>query len=82
MPKDGKRKLKKHVSKVVDTVTTRVEAYWKDTMSMELKKELLRIRIKDLTLHFAKDIKSPVAEAVVMEAMEYVKEAKNPMRSI
>ena len=77
MPEDDKRKLKKHASKVVDTVTTRVKAYWKDTMSMELKKELLRIRIKDLKLHFVKDIKSPVAEAVIMEAVEYVKEAKN-----
>ncbi|KAF3949981.1 hypothetical protein CMV_024210 [Castanea mollissima] len=70
MPEDDKRKLRKHASKVVDKVTTRVEAYWKDTMSMERKKELLRIRIKDLTLHFVKDIKSPVAEAAVMEAVD------------
>ena len=77
MLEDDKRKLKKHASKVVDTATTRVKAYWKDTMSMEIKKELLRIRIKDLKLHFVKDIKSPVAEAVIMEAVEYVKEAKN-----
>ena len=45
-------------------------------MSMELKKDLLRIRIEDLKLHLAKK-ESQAAVAVVMQAVEYVKAAKN-----
>ncbi|KAF3969019.1 hypothetical protein CMV_007146 [Castanea mollissima] len=74
-PDYDKRKLKKHELKVVDTVTTRVKAYWKDSMSMELKKELLRIRIKDLMLHLDKIIKSSNLVETVMDTVEYVKVA-------
>ncbi|XP_030973185.1 uncharacterized protein LOC115993052 [Quercus lobata] len=74
----GSRKLKNPKK---DTMETQVKAYWNNTMSMELKKDLLRIRIEDLKLHFAKN-KSPAAEAVavaeeVMQAVEYVKISQN-----
>ncbi|XP_023913275.2 uncharacterized protein LOC112024854 [Quercus suber] len=62
-----------------DTMETRVKAYWNNTMGMELKKDLLRIRIEDLKLHFAKN-KSPAAVAMaeeVMQAVEYVKVSQN-----
>ena len=75
-PDYDKRKLKKHELNVVGTVTTRVKAYWKDSMSMELKKELLRIRIEDLILHLDKNIKSSNLIETVMDTVEYVKVAK------
>ncbi|XP_030969803.1 uncharacterized protein LOC115990080 [Quercus lobata] len=75
-PDYDKRKLKKHELNVVGTVTTRVKAYWKDSMSMELKKELLRIRIEDLILHLDKNIKSSNLVETVMDTVEYVKVAK------
>ena len=64
-----------------DTMETQVKAYWNNTMSMELKKDLLRVRIEDLKLHFAKN-ESPAAVAVavaeeVMQAVEYVKISQN-----
>ena len=62
-----------------DTMETQVKAYWNNTMSMELKEDLLRIRIEDLKLHFAKN-ESPAAVAVaeeVMQAVEYVKISQN-----
>ena len=70
--------LRKNLKKVLndETVATRVKDYWNDTMSMELKKDLLRIRIKSLERHFDKK-KSPEAVAVVMQAVEYAKAAKN-----
>ncbi|XP_030973246.1 uncharacterized protein LOC115993105 [Quercus lobata] len=70
--------LRKNLKKVLndETVATHVKDYWNDTMSMELKKDLLRIRIKSLKLHFDKK-KSPQAVAVVMQAVEHVKAAKN-----
>ncbi|XP_030969186.1 uncharacterized protein LOC115989568 [Quercus lobata] len=75
---DNKRKLKnvKKVAADVDTVATRVKAYWNHGMSMDQKKDLLRIGIEDLKLHFAKN-NSPAAMAVFMQAVEYVKVAKN-----
>ena len=76
---DNKRKLKnvKKVAADVDTVVaTRVKAYWNHRMSMKQKKDLLRIEIEDLKLHFAKN-NSPAAVAVLMQAVEYVKVAKN-----
>ncbi|KAF3954843.1 hypothetical protein CMV_019864 [Castanea mollissima] len=72
----GSRKLKNPKK---ETMETRVKAYWNNTMSMELKKDLLRIRIEDLKLHFAKNA-SPEAVAVaeeVMQAVEYVKISQN-----
>ncbi|XP_030968561.1 uncharacterized protein LOC115989042 isoform X2 [Quercus lobata] len=72
---DNKRKLKnvKKVAANVDTVAARVKAYWNDRISMELKKDLLSV---ELLLQFAnKD--SPEAVAVVMQALEHVKAAKN-----
>ncbi|XP_050285764.1 uncharacterized protein LOC126725239 [Quercus robur] len=75
-PDYDKRKLKKHELNVAGTVTTRVKAYWKDSMSMELKKELLRIRIEDLILHLDKNIKSSNLVETVMDTVEYVKVAK------
>ncbi|KAK7838368.1 hypothetical protein CFP56_019941 [Quercus suber] len=75
-PDYDKRKLKKHELNVFGTVTTRVKAYWKDSMSMELKKELLRIRIEDLILHLDKNIKSSNLVETVMNRVEYVKVAK------
>nr|XP_023875434.1 uncharacterized protein LOC111987922 [Quercus suber]POE82318.1 hypothetical protein CFP56_50289 [Quercus suber] len=73
---DNKIRKLKNVKKVaanVDTVAARVKAYWKDRMSMELKKDLLSL---ELLLPFAeKD--SPAAVAVVMQAVEHVKAAKN-----
>ncbi|XP_065618766.1 uncharacterized protein LOC111988403 [Quercus suber] len=70
--------LRKNLKKVLndETVATQVKDYWNDKMSMELKKDLWRIRIKSLKQHFDKK-KSPEAVAVVMQAMEYVKAAKN-----
>ena len=75
---DNKRKLKnvKKVAVDVDTVATRVKAYWNHGMSMEQKKDLLRIEIEDLKLHFAKN-NSPAAVAMLMQGVEYVKVAKN-----
>ena len=72
---DNKRKLKnvKKVAANVDTVAARVKDYWKDRMSMKLKKDLLSM---ELLLHFAKK-DSPEAVAVVMQALEHVKVAKN-----
>ena len=72
---DNKRKLKnvKKVAANVDTVAARVKDYWKDRMSMKLKKDLLSM---ELLLHFAKK-DSPEAVAVVMQALEHVKAAKN-----
>ncbi|XP_075665108.1 uncharacterized protein LOC142634723 [Castanea sativa] len=68
---EDERKLKNPKK---DTVETRVKDYWNNTMSTELKKDLLRIRIEDLKLHFAKN-KSPAEE--VVQAVEYVKVSKN-----
>uniref|UniRef100_A0A7N2LNX6 DUF629 domain-containing protein n=1 Tax=Quercus lobata TaxID=97700 RepID=A0A7N2LNX6_QUELO len=45
-------------------------------MSMELKKELLRIRIEDLILHLDKNIKSSNLVETVMDTVEYVKVVK------
>ncbi|XP_065625829.1 uncharacterized protein LOC111988404 [Quercus suber] len=75
---DNKRKLKnvKKVAADVGTVATRVKPYWNHGMSMQQKKDLLRIGIEDLKLHFAKN-NSPAAVAVLMQAVEYVKVAKN-----
>ncbi|XP_075665146.1 uncharacterized protein LOC142634765 [Castanea sativa] len=75
---DNKRKLKnvKKIAADVDTAATQVKAYWNHGMSMEQKKDLLRIGIEDLKLHFAKN-NSPAAVAVLMQAVEYVKVAKN-----
>ncbi|KAK7813358.1 hypothetical protein CFP56_005391 [Quercus suber] len=71
---DNKRKLKnvKKVAADVGTVATRVKPYWNHGMSMQQKKDLLRIGIEDLKLHFAKN-NSPAAVAVLMQAVEYVK---------
>nr|XP_023875962.1 uncharacterized protein LOC111988403 [Quercus suber]POE81764.1 hypothetical protein CFP56_19963 [Quercus suber] len=69
--------LRKNFKKVLnDETVVIIKDYWNDTMSMELKKDLLRIRIKSLKQHFDKK-KSPEAVAVVMQAVEYVKAAKN-----
>ena len=58
------RKIKNEIQELQDrkeeieqaryTVAAGVKAYWKDTMSMALKKDLLRIQIEDLKLHLAK----------------------------
>ena len=58
------RKIKNEIQELQDrkeeieqaryTVAAGVKAYWKDSMSMALKKDLLRIQIEDLKLHLAK----------------------------
>ncbi|XP_050289726.1 uncharacterized protein LOC126727862 [Quercus robur] len=74
---ENKRKiknLKKVVVLDVDTVERRVKTYWNDTMTMEQKKDLLRIQIEDLKLHFAKN---KMAMEVMKQAVEYATGAKN-----
>ncbi|XP_030969797.1 uncharacterized protein LOC115990075 [Quercus lobata] len=74
---ENKRKiknLKKVVVLDVDTVERRVKTYWNDTMTMEQKKDLLRIQIEDLKLHFAKN---KLAMEVMKQAVEYATGAKN-----
>uniref|UniRef100_A0A7N2LN07 DUF629 domain-containing protein n=1 Tax=Quercus lobata TaxID=97700 RepID=A0A7N2LN07_QUELO len=70
---ENKRKiknLKKVVGLDVDTVERRVKTCWNDTMTMEQKKDLLRIQIEDLNRHFAKNklvMEKQVPEQLLME---------------
>ena len=68
------KNLKKVVRLDVDTVERQVKTYWNDTMTKDQKKDLLRIQIEDLELHFAKN---KLAMKVMKQAVEYATGAKN-----
>nr|POE81768.1 hypothetical protein CFP56_19967 [Quercus suber] len=68
------KNLKKVAELDVDTVERRVKTYWNDTMTMDQKKDFLRIQIEDLKLHFAKN---KLAMEVMKQAVEYATGAKN-----
>lgn len=69
-----KKKLKNH-KKLVSKVgaTARVRDYWKNSMTVENKRELLKIGIEEFKAHFDKN---KLAKAVSMEAIEFTKAAK------
>jgi hypothetical protein len=66
----GKKKV---VKKVVSK--DRVRAYWNDTMSVESKRELLRIGIEELKAHLDKN-ELGMAKEVFTKAVDYAKESK------
>ncbi|KAB1222861.1 hypothetical protein CJ030_MR2G018633 [Morella rubra] len=64
----GRRKYGKEVSKV-----TQIKSYWKETMSGENKRGLLKVRIEDLKAHFSKN---KLAKDVLKEAIDFAMEQK------
>nr|POE76958.1 hypothetical protein CFP56_34236 [Quercus suber] len=73
---DYKRELKKlkTVTLNVEMVESHVKAHWKEGMSLETKKEFLRIPIEKLKLHFAIE---ELALTVIKVEMERIKAMKN-----
>jgi hypothetical protein len=72
-----KRKIKKHKKVESNNVATisRVRAFWNDKMSVENKRELLRIGIEDLKAYLDKN-KLRMAKEVLTEAIDYAKAEK------
>ena len=73
---DYKRELEKLKTETlyVEIVVSHVKAHWKEGMSLETKKEFLRIPIEKLKLHFATE---EMALMVIKEEVERIKAIKN-----
>ena len=73
---DYKRELEKLKTETlyVEMVVSHVKAHWKEGMSLETKKEFLRIPIENLKLHFATE---ELALTVIKEEVERIKAIKN-----
>jgi hypothetical protein len=65
--------LKKVVSNV--DIIARARPYWNNTMNFQDKKELLKIRIKELIAHFDRN-KLAMAKAILQEAIDFAKTRK------
>jgi hypothetical protein len=65
--------LKKVVSNV--DIIARARPYWNNTMNFQDKKELLKIRIKELIAHFDRN-KLAMANVILQEAIDFAKTRK------
>ena len=73
---DYKRELEKFKTETlyVEMVGSHVNARWKEGMSLETKKEFMRIPIEKLKLHFATE---ELTLTVIKEEVERIKAIKN-----
>lgn len=73
-PPEEKRKINKH-KKVESNDAATIRAFWNDKMSVENKRELVRIGIEDLKAYLDKN-KLRMAKEVLTEAIDYAKAEK------